>query len=125
MSAVLADAVLLVHAGFVVFVVLGGLLVPRWPRAAWLHLPALAWGIAIEAFGWICPLTPLEFWLRAQAGQGEAGAGVVDRWLVPLLYPAGLTRADQWLLALTLVAVNLVVYGLAWRRLRRRRFGHR
>jgi Protein of Unknown function (DUF2784) len=100
----------------VVFATLGGLLALRWPRVAWLHLPAVAWGVAVELTGWICPLTPLEVSLRESAGgEGYAG-GFLDRYLVPLLYPSALTRRDQWLLAAGLLLLNLAVYGLVLRR---------
>lgn len=112
----LADLVLLAHAGFVVFVVLGGLLVLRWPRLAWLHLPAVAWGAWIEFAGVICPLTPLEIHLRSLAGQQGYAGGFVEHYVFALLYPEGLTRSVQLALGLLVLVVNLLVYALAWRR---------
>lgn len=114
----LADAVVVLHGAFVLFVTLGGLAVLRWRRAAWLHLPALAWGVAIELTGLACPLTPLENWLRRRAGQAGYAGGFIERYLVSWLYPAGLTRGMQWALGLGVLALNLAIY---WRVARRRR----
>jgi hypothetical protein len=117
----LADAVLVTHAAFVAFVMLGGLLAWRRPRLAWLHLPAVAWGAWIELTGGICPLTPLENRLRSLAGgQGYPG-GFVEHYLLALLYPDGLTHELQLALALLVLAVNAVVYAVALRRFRRDR----
>jgi hypothetical protein len=112
----LADAVLLVHAAFVVFVMLGGLLVLRWPRIAWIHLPAAAWGAGIEFAGVICPLTPLENHWRRLAGQQGYEQGFVENYVVAALYPEGLTRSTQVLLGLLVLAVNAALYAIAWRR---------
>ncbi|MCW3480973.1 DUF2784 domain-containing protein [Neisseriaceae bacterium JH1-16] len=114
------DLVLLIHCGFVLFVVLGGGLVLRWPRLAWLHLPAVGWGALAEFTGWICPLTPLEQWLRDAAGQASYSGGFVEHYLVPLLYPAGLTRSLQLLLGVGVLLINGAVYGWLLYRLRRR-----
>ena len=112
-----ADAVLFAHFLFVVFVVAGGLLVLRWPRLAWLHLPAAAWGVLIEFAGWLCPLTTLENRLRTAAGDAGYGGGFVEHYLLPVVYPAGLTRTDQFVLGGILLAVNGAIYGwLLWRR---------
>ena len=114
----LADLLVVLHLAFVGFVVAGGLAVWRWPRLAWLHLPAVAWGAGIEWSGAVCPLTPLENRLRLLGG-GEAYQGeFVREYLLPLLYPAGLTRAAQVGLGVLVLAVNAAVYGW-W--LRRRR----
>jgi len=112
----LADLVVVLHLSFVLFVVLGGLLALGRPRIVWLHLPALAWGVLVEWAGWICPLTPLEQWLRLQAGQTGYGGDFVGHYLLPLLYPAGLTRSTQWLLGALVLAVNGAVYALLIRR---------
>lgn len=111
---VLADAVVLFHLLFVAFAVAGGLLV-FWRRAwMWLHLPALAWAAFVEFTGRICPLTPLENRLRAAGGEAGYREGFVDHYLLPLLYPAELTRELQWTLGAGLVAFNMVVYVLAF-----------
>ncbi|MDH4131763.1 MAG: DUF2784 domain-containing protein [Gemmatimonadota bacterium] len=112
----LADFVVLLHFGFVAFVTLGGLLGFRWRRAPMVHLPAALWGIWIEVSGGICPLTPLENWLRAHGGGVGYSGGFVEHYILPVLYPAGLTRETQYLLAGLVVAVNLVVYVALWRR---------
>lgn len=114
----LADVVLVLHFGFILFVVLGGLLALRWPRAALLHLPTAAWGFLIELFGWICPLTPLENSLRRAAGEAGYSGGFIEHYLLPVIYPGGLTREIQLGLAAAVVAINLVVYLFVWRRFR-------
>jgi hypothetical protein len=115
-----ADLVASLHFAFVVFVVSGGLLVLRWPRLAWLHLPAVAWGASIELLGWICPLTPLENRLRHEAGLAGYEGGFVEHYLVPLLYPASLSRSVQVILGLSVLLINAVLYGS----ILRRRFRH-
>lgn len=115
---VLADAVLLAHAAFVAWVVLGGLVVARRPALAWLHLPAAAWGAAISFGGWTCPLTPLENALRRAAGEAGYAGGFVEHHLLGLLYPDGLTRGAQVTLGVGVLAVNALAYGLALRRRR-------
>ncbi len=117
----LADLVVLVHFGFVLFVVLGGLLTLRWPGVRWLHLPAAAWGAWIEFTGRICPLTPLETSLRLRAGEAAYSGDFVREYVLPVLYPDGLTRPTQLALGLVVVGVNVLVYGLGWARARRRR----
>lgn len=112
----LADAVALVHAAFVVFVVVGGFVTWRWGAVAWVHVPAALWGAAIEYGGWICPLTPLENALRARAGLAGYAGGFVEHYVLPLLYPAGLTRGSQVLLGTLVVVVNIIAYGVLVRR---------
>jgi hypothetical protein len=111
-----AVAVLVAHALFVLFVALGGLLVLRWPRLAWLHLPAAAWGALIELAGWICPLTPLENRLRRLGGEAGYEGGFVETYVLAALYPAGLTREVQVVLGLLVLAVNGAVYAVLLRR---------
>jgi len=112
----LADLVLVVHAAFVVFVVLGGLAVLRWPRLAWVHLPAAIWGAGIEFAGGICPLTPLENHWRRLAGEQGYTAGFVEHYVVAALYPEGLSRGLQVALGLAVLAVNAAVYLRLWSR---------
>ena len=108
----LADAVLAVHMGFIVFVVAGGFLV-RWRNAAaWVHIPAVAWGALIEFMGWVCPLTPLEIWARSRAGETGYAGGFVEHYLLPLVYPADLTREVQIALGALVLIVNVSIY--AW-----------
>ena len=108
----LADAVVVLHLGFVGFVVLGGLLALRWPRAAWVHLPAALWGVWIEFTGRICPLTPLENWLRRQGGDAGYSASFVEHYVIPVLYPAALTRELQWALGGIVIVVNAAAYAV-------------
>lgn len=112
MFALLADATLILHLGFILFATLGALLLLRWPGLVWLHLPALAWGIWIEFSGGICPLTPLENHFRDRAGQDGYHGGFIDHYLVPIIYPDGLTRQTQWILGTVLIVVNLLIYAL-------------
>jgi len=110
---ILADAVVGFHSLFVTFVVLGGLLLTRWPALAWVHLPAAVWGALIELRGWICPLTPLEKALRVRAGEAGYEGGFIEHYLLPVLYPAGLTRGVQLALAAIVIGLNVAVYGWA------------
>jgi len=116
----LADALVVVHLGFIVFVVAGGFAALRWPRIAWLHLPAVAWAIVVEGTATICPLTPIENHWRRQAGDAGYPGGFVEHYLIPIVYPAGLTPRGQLALAFAVAAINLVVYVIV---LRRRRTG--
>lgn len=112
----LADLVLAFHAAFVGFVVLGGLLVLRWPRAAWVHVPCALWGSWVVIVGWICPLTPLESALRRAAGEVGYRGGFLDHYVQFVLYPPGLTRGVQVALGATALAFNVAVYAWVWRR---------
>ena len=117
----LADAVVLGHALFVGFVVGGGALVWRWPRLAWAHVPCAVWGIAIEYGGWICPLTPLEVWLRGRAGLAGYTGSFVEHYVIPTLYPAGLLRSVQIVLGTLVLGLNAAVYVVLVRRALRAR----
>jgi uncharacterized membrane protein len=114
---VLADGVVILHFGFILFVVCGGLLLLRWQRAAWLHLPAVLWAAAIEFRHGICPLTPLEQGLRKAAGEAGYRGSFIEHYLVPIIYPAGLDERLQYVLGILVIAINLAVYG--WVLLRR------
>jgi len=111
----LADGIVILHLSFVAFVMLGGLLALRRPKAAWLHLPAALWGAWIEFSGGICPLTPLENSLRARGAQAGYEGGFVEHYLLAALYPEGLTREVQWALGALVLAVNGWVYWRVWR----------
>ena len=106
----LADLVLLLHLAFVVFVLLGGLLVLRRPKVAWLHLPAAAWGVLIEFAGWICPLTPLEVSWRIRGGEAGYAGGFIAHYVTAALLPAGLTRGVQIVLGAFALLLNLTIY---------------
>ena len=116
LAAPLADLVVVAHFLFVVFVVLGGLLVLRWPRVAYLHIPAAVWGAAIEFAGWTCPLTPLENWLRRQAGGASYSGGFVEHYILPVLYPSALTRDLQLILGFLVIAFNVAIYAFVFRK---------
>lgn len=112
----IADALVVLHAAFVCFVVLGGFLAWRWRALVWLHVPCAVWGAVVEYRGWVCPLTPLENAWRGRAGlEGYAG-GFVEHYLIPALYPAGLTRPTQVVLGTLVVVLNLIAYGVLLRR---------
>ncbi len=116
-----ADAVLVLHLLFILFAALGALLAAWRARLAWLHLPALAWATWIVATHGICPLTPLENSLRRTAGAAGYEGGFIDHYLVPLIYPPGLTQEHQAWIAAGLVAWNALLYGFALLRRRNRR----
>lgn len=107
----LADLVLVVHFLFVVFVVVGGFLVLRWGRVAWVHLPSVLWGAAIEFRNGVCPLTPLEKFFRVRGGQEVYEHGFVENYLLPIVYPAGMTREIQLALGVGALVVNVAIYG--------------
>ena len=111
----LATLVVVVHLGFVLFVVLGALLVRRWPRLAFIHIPAVVWGILIEFAGWICPLTPLENHLRRLAGEAGYSGGFIEHYITALIYPSGLNRTVQLVLGGAVLLINVAVY---WRLVR-------
>ncbi len=128
LSRVLADTTVVLHFAFILFVIGGGILVRRWPRLAWVHLPAAAWGVGIEFLGWICPLTYLEnHWRAAGAAQGY-DTSFVERYLMPLIYPellvdGRLPRSAFIAIGFGVLAINLVIYADIWRRRKRRLTG--
>ena len=117
---VLAEVVVVLHFCFVLFVLFGGALALRWPKVAWIHLPAAAWGALISFAGWICPLTPLEKWLRRQGGAAGYEGGFVEHYILPVLYPRGLTPGIQVALGVIVVLLNLLIYRHVYRQSRRR-----
>ncbi len=118
--ALLADVVVVLHLVFILFAVFGGLLTLRWPRCVWVHTAALLWAASVEAFGCVCPLTPLEVHLRLKAGLVGYSGGFVAHYLVPLIYPPGLSRPLQWLLLGALLLINAAVYAWVWHKRRTR-----
>ena len=102
--------IVLVHLGFILFVALGSFLVIKWHKIALLHLPCALWGVLIAFGGWICPLTPLEMHFRQLAGQAGYDGGFIDHYVMPMIYPTGLTRRMQIAFGVTILAVNLLVY---------------
>lgn len=117
----LADGVLALHLAFILWVGLGGLVVLRRPRLAWLHLPALLWGAAIEFTGGVCPLTPLENTLRRAAGGAGYAGGFIEHYLLAFIYPDVLTPALQWLLGGLVLVINVPIYFSLWCRRKERR----
>jgi len=107
-----ANLIVALHFAFVIFVVLGGLLALRWPRVVWLHVPAVLWGALIEFTGWICPLTPLENRLRRAGGETGYQGDFIAHYILPVLYPNGLTRRDQLMLGAFALGINVVIYAL-------------
>ena len=106
----LANVVVLVHFGFLLFVSVGGFAVLRWRRLAWVHLPAAIWGVLIEFAGWICPLTPLENSLRRRAGGDGYEGGFIDHYIAGVIYPEGLTRGAQVVIGTLVLALNAGIY---------------
>jgi hypothetical protein len=115
----LATLVVLAHFAFILFVMFGGLLALRWRWVPWLHIPCFLWGSGIEVTGGVCPLTPLENSLRRAAGDTEYVGTFIEHYILPVMYPAGLTRTVQLVLAVGLVALNLAIYAWVIRRRRR------
>ncbi|HSF24461.1 MAG TPA: DUF2784 domain-containing protein [Blastocatellia bacterium] len=114
-----ADLVVATHFAFVLYVVLGGVFALKWKRSAWVHIPAAVWGVVIEFAGWVCPLTPLENWLREKGGAPGYSGSFVEHYLEPLLYPAALTRGLQIAFGVFALIVNFGVYGyVIWRNAR-------
>ena len=116
----LAELLVLLHLGFVIFVVLGGLLALRWRWIPWLQVPCAVWGILIELYGWTCPLTPLENAFRQRSGAAGYEGGFIDHYVLPVLYPDWLTLPVQLVLASVVVVANVAIYALIWRRRRTR-----
>jgi len=115
MTLFLADIVLITHALFIVFVIFGGLIVLKWHKVMWLHIPCAIWGALIEFFGWICPLTYLENNLRGAGNANYYESSFIQHYLLPIIYPAGLTTGIQILLGVIVIVINLIVYSIVWR----------
>jgi hypothetical protein len=113
-----ADAVLWIHLAFILFALAGALIAARWRWIPIVHLPVAAWGFFVELTGRICPLTYLENYLRIRAGQSGYAESFVEHYLIAIIYPAGLTREIQFVLAGVVIVVNLAIYG--WLFIRRR-----
>ena len=111
----LADLALIAHLFFIVFVIFGGLIVLKWHRVMWLHIPCAIWGALIEFFGWICPLTYLENYFRQLGNAGSYEGSFIQHYLLPVIYPSGLTTSIQILLGVIVIVINLVVYYFVWR----------
>jgi hypothetical protein len=117
-SRILADLIVVLHFAFILFVIFGGFLVLKYRRMIWLHLPAAIWGALIEFAGWLCPLTLLENRLRSASGDHYTG-GFIEHYLVPIIYPAMLTRNIQMALGFGVLLLNLAVYGTVYAKYRK------
>lgn len=115
----LANAVVLIHVLFIAFILCGGFLAWRWRWVAAVHIPCAIWGVLIEYRGWICPLTPLENSLRARAGQEGYGGGFIEHYVLPAIYPAGLTPRVQMVLGTLVLVINVLAYVVLLRRITR------
>lgn len=114
---VLANLVVGFHFVFILFAVLGGFLVLRWKRCAWIHLPIVLWSVLIELVGWVCPLTPLENWLRGKGGEVAYENGFIEHYILPIIYPTALTPNVQIVLGIMVLGVNLGIYTWVLRRI--------
>jgi hypothetical protein len=110
-----ADVVLVFHFGFIAFVVLGGIFALRWPKVMWGHIPVVLYGAGIEFIGATCPLTPLEKWLRQRGGGSGYTGGFIEHYLLPIVYPGGLTREVQLVLGVLVLMINAVIYSVVIR----------
>ncbi|MBU0944104.1 MAG: DUF2784 domain-containing protein [Proteobacteria bacterium] len=113
MSQLLADFLVVLHLAFIIFVMMGGFLVLRWRWIIFLHFPAAVWGALIEFQGWFCPLTSLENYFRQGGGYH---AGFISHYILPLVYPSGLTRQLQIFFGIVVLVLNCAVYAWVWRR---------
>ncbi|MBU2648122.1 DUF2784 domain-containing protein [bacterium] len=120
----LASGLVILHFLFVGFVIIGGVFCFKWQKMIWVHLPAVAWSITIECSGWICPLTPLENYFRLKAGASAYNVDFISYYLLPILYPASLTRNIQYLLGFAVLLVNVLVYGILFRVHRQQKKNH-
>jgi hypothetical protein len=109
---IVADLLVVVHFAFILFVIFGGLTVLKWHWMALVHLPVAAWGAIVELKSWVCPLTPWENKFRVLAGQDGYNEGFIEHYLLPIIYPPGLTKDIQTTLGLLVVTINLVIYGV-------------
>lgn len=112
---VAATSTALLHLGFILFVLFGGFLVLKWPRMMWLHLPAAVWGVLIEFAGWWCPLTKWENYFLTEAGRAGYSGGFVAHYIMPIIYPAGLTRGMEIAIGALVLAINLAIYAKVFR----------
>jgi hypothetical protein len=115
----LADLVLVIHALFILYAVVGGLACFWHRRLVWVHLPVVTWAALVVLFAWPCPLTPLEIHLREQAGQTAFQGSFVEHYLLHFIYPEGLTRGIQIGLGLGVLGINMLIYGLLLKKKRK------
>ena len=111
-----ADLIVLIHFAFILFVIFGGFLAMKWRKVIWLHMPAAVWGVLIEFYGWICPLTILENQLRRDNNNGAYSTGFIEHYIIPVIYPEGLTPEIQIILGIVVIVVNLFIYTLVFKK---------
>ena len=111
-----ADVIVLIHFSFILFVIFGGFLAMKWRKVIWLHMPAAVWGVLIEFYGWICPLTILENQLRRDNNNGAYSTGFIEHYIIPVIYPEGLTPEIQIILGTVVIVVNLFIYTLVFKK---------
>ena len=114
MTLYLTDLVVVIHALFIIFVLFGGLVVLKWHQVMWIHIPCVLWGAAIEFFSWVCPLTYLEIYLREIGNANSYDDSFVQHYLLPVIYPSGLTTDIQFLLGVIVITINLIIYFIVW-----------
>ena len=117
----LADLLVVFHLVFILYVIAGALLITKWAKTLWLHLPSCFWGMTVEFTGWLCPLTPWEIRLRRLAGEEGYTGSFIEQYLNPIIYPSGLTREVQMVLGGTVLIVNLSLYTLILIKRRKRK----
>ncbi|HVN72632.1 MAG TPA: DUF2784 domain-containing protein [Desulfomonilia bacterium] len=117
---ILADGVVLLHLGFIIFVIFGGIFIVFQSKVLWFHIPCVIWGILVELIGFICPLTPLENYMRIHAGRSPYSGDFVIHYIEPVIYPEGLTRELQIVMGLLVILFNFFIYG--WLILRKNKY---
>ena len=115
MTLYLADLVLVVHMLFIIFVLFGGLIVLKWHKVMWIHIPCALWGAIIEFLGWVCPLTYLEIYFHEIYNANSYENSFIQNYLLPVIYPPGLTTDSQFLLGVIVIVINLIIYFIIWR----------
>ena len=118
---ILTDSIVAIHLLFIIFVIFGGLLILYKKWFIWIHIPAAIWGAFVELFGWYCPLTPLENWLRSGGDRMTYEGGFIEHYLIPIIYPENLTRNMQIVLGSSVLVINIVVYYILMSRIRRQK----
>ena len=117
----LADLLVVFHLVFILYVIAGALLIFKWTKTLWLHLPSCFWGMTVEFSGRVCPLTPWEIQLRRLAGEEGYTGSFIEQYLIPIIYPSGLNREIQMLLGSTVLIVNFSLYTLILIKRRKRK----
>jgi hypothetical protein len=120
----IADALVILHLVFIVFVLIGAFMALKWRTLIWVHIPCLIWGVLVEMLGWYCPLTPIENSFREQAGLATYSGDFVMQYIMPIIYPPELTRSLQIFFGLVVLLLNMVAYGLLIRRWRFKYYTH-